>query len=254
MLKDIKTTALMVALALTLVRLHWVASQIRLVAEIDHSQWLAAAQIAGNSLFLIPFPALLWVLGITNTKPLISGWLRSLALTTACVDGLLLAVPQIYLLVRAVQRLPFLRQSSGETVARQTWGWIQNPRVGGIMWDGIALMSHVALILFLVALCRPGPSSENMTDGPSRQLAKRIAALATFAGAMSVLLSITYWGYSIFMTYARPDQGSWTGPVARNQFILRNWSFLLPILCWTVVAWIIFRGLVKPLKEPNGLR
>ena len=242
-----KKSMLMVAVTLSLMRLHWIIGQIQLMATMQDVPSTMVVRLIGNSLFLLPLPVLFWTLYATNATPLVSGAYRSVTVITAFVEGLLIAIPDMYSLMQGIRRSPQLGWFRGANVAEQFYGWVRNPWVVSLLWGALGFLSQLSLIFFLVSLLRQGKLMNASYRHESR-LARRIAAFSVFIGVLVVVLSLSASSYSAFMVYRGRTQIAWLGAEAPNQSVLRGALSLLPQICWTLVAWIVYKGLARPPK------
>ena len=242
MLTDIKKTALVAAATLALVRLHWVVDQIQILLVVQDFR-SAAISFAGNCLFLLPFPILLLLLYRNDTPLSLSRSLRYLALTTAFVEAIFLALPRLGLLFTEFRLAPDLRSFRAQTLAAQLWGWLQTPWVESLTWDALTLISQMAFILFLVALFRHGQASP-LADEPPQTAIRKAALIASLAGTLAVALNIAELIYAAAKLGTYAGQSTWA-PEPSGPFIVRSALLPIPGLCWTVAAWIIYKGLTR---------
>ena len=239
----VRKAALAAAVTLALVRLYWFVSQVRAVATVKDDQWVAAAQLGGNFLFLIPFPVLLFAIHLRDTRISVQLKLRYLAVATALAGGLL-AVPQVSRLADLLHESPDLNWFGGTSVAMQLWGLFRTRWFGYLAHGALQLASELALFVFLMILSAQNEDSKASPVGASL-VVRRIAMVSLFTGVLSAILSSGQLVHAAVFVGDKTHPGSWISGETRLHFVLQNALFPLPQICWAVTTWIVFKCLVR---------
>jgi hypothetical protein len=214
----LRKVALLAAILLGLVRVHWVVEQIRLLDKAQPNvPWIYMVQLAGNILLLLPLPFLLAVLYRSGATLTVPTKLRYSALTTALVLGIYTGRGFYHSSVYLVRDWNDA-QSFGElTVADAMWTWLSTEKTQQHLWSWTDHVAQIAFALVLFSLfLQRGPAPQAR---PSALLMKT-ALLATIAGGVTVLLNIGF------------------GVHAGSRFAIAS----IPQLCWTIGAIIIFKS------------
>ena len=127
----LRKVALVAAIALAVVRIYWIVSQIRAWTQTPDPRWLGYLSVPGNALFLLPMPVLLYMLYRSGGNIAVSGNHRRLALVPAMVQGEIV-VSQTYRLMRVLLiDWHNIESFSGLTVASKFADWLV-PRSHGL--------------------------------------------------------------------------------------------------------------------------
>jgi hypothetical protein len=252
-LTNTKQAALIVAVILTFDFLYRYVVQLQEWASLLRFQWIIVVLFALQLLLASPLLALFWILGTTDATLFVSSRRRYLALITACVEVLALAIPQLYRLLKIIHQYP----SFGwyDTVAEQLWRWLKNPWVAAQLSRIPHIVGELALAIFLITLFRQKNVVE-IVDQSARQLARRFAASAIFICAIPFVLGVIRLCYSTAMIHKGLGHGFWVETEPPKQFISQVTMSQLSNLCFAATAWIVYRCLADPrandpTPEPN---
>ncbi len=241
---DLRKTALMAAVTLGLVSVHCMFLPAWAMGTEQDFQWPAVSCIVVGLLFGAPLPVLMAMLYKTGITPAVSCKMRYLALTTAAIAGVFLALPRFIGLLQAAYRsLPYINSFSGPTVAARLGGWLENFYFP-YAWDAVKFLADLAIILFLLFLT-PRQGELSSQGGSATRVVKRTALIATIMGGLAVVLTLYVQIYSAvkFAPAFIVGLGTPYGPATRWHYILRASTPVIRLLFWVVTAWIVYKSL-----------
>jgi hypothetical protein len=227
----LRTTALLTAIALTLVRGHWIVGQIRDLSTAANFRWFLVPAEVANFLFLLPFLALLFILYRSDATVVVSAGLRRTALAAALIQGALFAAPAMYGLLQALR----------------VWHWTQTSDLANQAWSALASLAELAIFSFLLALFLQKDQSQ---ERPSNLL-REAAALATITAGLVLILSLAGTVYGA--VELRRQTGSRFGEML-GSLVARSLLSMIPRACELIAAYIIFKSQPQrvPDTEPAG--
>jgi heme exporter protein D len=244
---DIRKAALIAAITLSLARARMAYEQLRTTALTSAFGWADGAWLSLNLLFLLPLPVLLVILYRRDAYPAVSKRLRYLALAAAAIQGLFVAIPDIYFWTRRLQGAwTNVHLVEGATVASKTLDWFGMPQSQAFVWSTVSLSAILAYLLVLAVLSRREEGSPPAATRDAQGL-RTSAQIATAAGVLAVALNIgmqVYWAFE-FAKLQSGEERWHLPPITLGQFVLRNAFNGLPYVCLAIAPLIVYLSIPK---------
>lgn len=243
---NLRKVALVAAVALTLVRVYWIAYRIWEWTQAPRYGWFSAFIVLANVLFLVPAPVLLYLVYRSADDIVLSANSRRIVLVLTVLLATLVVAPGGHDFARALSAdWREIQSSAGGTVAAQIADWLQMSRVAPQLWNLILLLSQAVFLVFLTALYRHLGSTGNAGLQRAYWL-REIAALTTIVGGLGLILQIG--GQTRAWARHRALDDVYASPSVMK-FILQLMLDVLPDICAMVAAWIIYKSVPTQASE-----